>query len=56
MVDEVIPTGLPGSNSFDSPNGTVLFPLYQSNDTIVSDFHSTESANSTYTHVSSVPV
>lgn len=36
MADEVIPTGSAGSNSFESPNGTVLFPRYESNDTIVS--------------------
>ncbi|KLO18926.1 FabD/lysophospholipase-like protein, partial [Schizopora paradoxa] len=34
MANEVIPSGLPGSNSFETPNGTVLFPRYENNDTI----------------------
>lgn len=36
MLNEVIPTGLPGSNSYESPNGTILLPIYNANQTIVS--------------------
>lgn len=41
MQNEVIPPGLPGTNSFDAPNGTILFPRNEANETIVSNDCST---------------